>query len=525
MNLTVSQSNDLIDALIDAFLDESELALMVRRELGTRLNSIVQNAKTYEEAVTKLVDWAEAEGKVLELIIGSSRRKSGNVELQNFVLDNLALLFENTFEGITIELILELAKIFKKIDRLKPILDSLFEVEGINRTDIEVHKDKGIDFLYADEENNALRIYFIFEILKMYPYGDNLDWPNVLEFVENVCAKPLKDEVIQDLNAWIQKAIDLYGFKNLAAATGAFDDSFSEIRDDVTDVALMVMISEKKPKGKDDLCNCYLWACVQAYKTENFKGTSLGLVDVDFCEASSLEGKPCIFTEIDQEIKTLIDKTVSKIFNAFDMPLDLSVEVFLPLKWMATAVDHWMTGEFDERMGSNYRTTIRSYERNFRPQLKFSFLRFWRNTYEPLLDKEIQFHELNERYIAHVKSTCDALDMKKLQKKIGLKMTSPPPQEQNGKFFLPLIKADIPLAVWTRCDSVPSIESEKWHSTLDTFFDWHALRNRMMLLERVRQRREDAYMLTDPQDDLGYHLSILYDDPYRVPEKSLLDER
>jgi hypothetical protein len=85
--LTLPQENALIDALMSAFRDEAQLSLMLSRELGMELNSLVQNADTYEETVWKLVKAMAAKGQLQLLVEGAIRRNPGNSRLQALVAE------------------------------------------------------------------------------------------------------------------------------------------------------------------------------------------------------------------------------------------------------------------------------------------------------------------------------------------------------------------------------------------------------------------------------------------------------
>jgi Effector-associated domain 1/CHAT domain len=72
----------LLKALMSAFLDEEALALMVKRALPQRLNEISQNAKTYEATVSRLIEWAEANGQLPKLIMGALQQNPNNPKLK-----------------------------------------------------------------------------------------------------------------------------------------------------------------------------------------------------------------------------------------------------------------------------------------------------------------------------------------------------------------------------------------------------------------------------------------------------------
>ena len=82
LQLTADQRKGLRAALISAFPGQPDLELMVEDELGESLNRITQGQPNYELAVRDLVKWAEAGGKLRDLLEGALRSNSGNPKLQ-----------------------------------------------------------------------------------------------------------------------------------------------------------------------------------------------------------------------------------------------------------------------------------------------------------------------------------------------------------------------------------------------------------------------------------------------------------
>ena len=82
LQLTADQRKGLRAALISAFPGQPELELMVEDELGESLNQITHGQPNYVLAVRDLVKWAEAGGKLRDLLEGALRSNSGNPKLQ-----------------------------------------------------------------------------------------------------------------------------------------------------------------------------------------------------------------------------------------------------------------------------------------------------------------------------------------------------------------------------------------------------------------------------------------------------------
>jgi hypothetical protein len=83
--LTGAQVKLLADGLLAAFTDFDDLSRLVRIALNERLNEVVDQRATFKDQVWKLVDWAEAKGKVTDLLGAAVEAVPGNARLQEAV--------------------------------------------------------------------------------------------------------------------------------------------------------------------------------------------------------------------------------------------------------------------------------------------------------------------------------------------------------------------------------------------------------------------------------------------------------
>jgi Effector-associated domain 1 len=74
--------SQLSEALMSAFLDQESLALMVKKALGKNLNIITQGASTYEMTIDRLIAFAEANGRLQDLVEGALQRNPNNPKLK-----------------------------------------------------------------------------------------------------------------------------------------------------------------------------------------------------------------------------------------------------------------------------------------------------------------------------------------------------------------------------------------------------------------------------------------------------------
>lgn len=83
MDLDGRSRKQFQDALLSAFPSEADLEQMVSFELDENLNSIATGGN-YSEVVFKLIKWAQAQGKVKELLTAARSSNPGNPKLRSF---------------------------------------------------------------------------------------------------------------------------------------------------------------------------------------------------------------------------------------------------------------------------------------------------------------------------------------------------------------------------------------------------------------------------------------------------------
>jgi endonuclease G, mitochondrial len=84
MELKGYQSKQLREALQKAFPSRDKLKLLVNEELNVKLDEIVGEG-SLTKIVAELIDFAEAEGQLVELVSAAIRRNPGNPKLRLFV--------------------------------------------------------------------------------------------------------------------------------------------------------------------------------------------------------------------------------------------------------------------------------------------------------------------------------------------------------------------------------------------------------------------------------------------------------
>src|SRR4051794_17121462 len=86
MKLNGKQNKQLLDALISAFPTTNTLGQMVKAELNENLNAIAGGGSLVDTTFD-LIRWADAQGRLDDLVHGAADYNPGNIDLQAFVND------------------------------------------------------------------------------------------------------------------------------------------------------------------------------------------------------------------------------------------------------------------------------------------------------------------------------------------------------------------------------------------------------------------------------------------------------
>lgn len=238
------------------------------------------------------------------------------------------------------------------------------------------------------------------------------------------------------------------------------------------------------------------------------------LVDGNECQ----RGVSCKVDQIEQQLNKFLQKATTSLI---DKDNNLIIEVFLPTDLICTEIDRWLI-DFDTndsqtrwRWGVRYPLRLRSQER-----LKLSYLAIHQPIWYDQWNKIVQI--LDQQPTLECFQSIDQIDSvnwqnlyQDLGKKIGVKLTCTPTQAQIKDLFNNIFKATTPIAIWTRCDR-PDLNPG---AIIDEILCSQPLSR---LSESVKELRATADAQTD--DHLGFHLALLWEDPYRLPPRKKSQE-
>lgn len=270
----------------------------------------------------------------------------------------------------------------------------------------------------------------------------------------------------------------------------------------------LIATLERCDNNEDFLLNA--WLIIDDSLPGNNLSKFTSLLDQD----EQQQGTLCKFKDIPIQLNKFI-KTSLKYLRG--KQYQLIIEVFLPSDLIGTEVDRWKISDpivEEITLGIKYPIRLRSLERLNLDYLD-SYLSDWYKYWDKV--KTVLHNEPIQELFAHLQEmeTFNWKSLKNnLQEKIGLKVTCAPPKAKTKELFKAILTATTPIAIWTRYD-IPDFDHV---SAIDEILTFKPLCH---LCESVRQTREQADAQTE--EHLGFHLAILWEDPYRLTPNVMLE--
>lgn len=252
------------------------------------------------------------------------------------------------------------------------------------------------------------------------------------------------------------------------------------------------------------------WLIIDDLVSVNDISKFISLLDQD----EQQQGILCKFNDIPKQINKLLKKGLRHLRGK---QYQLIIEVFLPSDLIGTEVDRWKISDpivEEITLGIKYPVRLRSLERLDLHYLD-SYLSDWYKSWNNV--KNVLHNEPIQELFAHLQQMENfnwKLFKSSLHEKIGLKVTCAPPKAKTKDLFKAILTATTPIAIWTRCD----ISNFDQVAAIDEILTFKPLCH---LCESVRQTREQADAQTE--EHLGFHLAILWEDPYRLTPNVMLE--
>jgi vWA-MoxR associated protein C-terminal domain len=228
----------------------------------------------------------------------------------------------------------------------------------------------------------------------------------------------------------------------------------------------------------------------------------------------SQKGVSCGLDQVPEVLDKLLHLSLEHLMGK---RYELTIEIFLPLDYLCTAVEDWKIGDlFDEvSVGTRHRVVVRSCER-LEPKYLASRLNQWYANWERV--KQVEQVMPGEHDFEHLSDFCDCnwkRLVNRLTQKLGLKLTCGLVDDHQKDLFTAILKAATPIALWARCDLTHLDQVAE----MDTLIMANPL---LELSKAVWRKRQQADEEDDPSLHLGAHLGILWEDPYRLTPDAMM---
>ncbi len=240
-----------------------------------------------------------------------------------------------------------------------------------------------------------------------------------------------------------------------------------------------------------------------------------GFVSLDIDEQQP--GVTCCFDEVPKKVDAFLQECLDRLFD-YDKDYHLTIELFLPDKYLCTDFNCWQFQDDNERLiplTTQYTVLLRSSRRLARKYQRLHRSN-WRENWNKVeqgwkLPASKDFHLLKQMKDFE-RDTLAAL--LRAEQKIGIQAACALPLEEDQKelLFGAIHDAATPIAIWFICDDdIPNLE--------DNIPILKELTNTRLgeLPDYIKKQRLFAYAKKRPEQHLGYHLSILWENPYRLP--------
>lgn len=542
--LTGDQFKDLSKALTAAFPREEALVQMLRYQLDELLNNIPK-AETYSGLIDNVVQWAETNGKLRDLVIGASLENSGNPQLQCFIEKHLQILLEVGYNPSSNLLSSKaLALLIQHLEKITDFEGTLLFACTQTLPDLDVnHPD-----LRKQLIDNELSVYVKWLILlKLFlkTYGRNSEHElYIIKFVQNL--QCLADGASKSaLTTWLTELPE-----ELQPTQTVYKGFASQIRPSnevLKNLQAYFLITVEPPEittqthkfgingylisriGNDNELTKFQAITLQAPPDENSTQTielrqqKKGL----FCTLQQIEHcLPDWLLQVQEVIDNRCTELQTNLNLDFRPVYDLTIEFWLPFEHLAASTDTWKVYGKPVRLkrrnlvvGKEYRVVVRSYDRFSDPDALNELNRTWQNLNDFLqkpsdkasVQQKFEYVDCWERLTAIQKELVNPSFL-------GLTLTFPlcldQYQEQRENLFAWILEAGIPMALWSRCSDLADLQ-QKMHEllTADTPCQLDQLLE-AQLLEQIKKTRK----LANDDQHLGHHLAIWCDEPKRLIE-------
>ncbi len=529
MELIGDRFDQLERALLAAYPDEVPLKRMVRSVLGERLQAIA-GGNNQTELIFSLLEWAESENKVGELLRGAHRHNPRNKEVRSFLLAHsqpfLATAVDENNSGLKSETVRSLiALLTTALPFEQTIAAGRFVLPGGAS-----ENPSDMDFIDFDDAglSNSVRLFGLLKLL-LTKFAQVKQQPTVLLYARELRAAVASEPTRSKLSRWIAQAAAERGLSLPPAAAQP------ALRKGTLEVALMITVRQHSKRSKPAQSqgkyqtqyqvNGYLYFDRIAGRTQS--GSPHPLMELAFPSAQDQLGIVCTWAQLPVYVDQLLGAAHTELTHTLRQTLGyrnyrLSIETFLPTAFMDKDVDQWLRLSGEESLGYNHGVITRFCERIDDPERYNAISLEWERL-EPFLQAP-EGSELPAEQVACLECLNEPVSWPQMrvqfQTKLGLMLSCGLPEQPKDRvrLFETMLLGDVPIAVWTR--SVDIVESCDLASALSSFLVVECCRYPVALSKKLTRVRQRAWAESSAQAkgrQLGDHLAILLDNPERLP--------
>ena len=535
MQLTGDQYEQLEQALLRAYDTEDELKPMVRIVFNRPLQAVAEG-KDHTARIYKLIEWAESEGKIIDLIRGAHRRKPGSDLLREFCdahsQDLLKYACKENISKLELNTVLSFADL-----PLATIPPDMFLSSGLLALPPGVEDDT-LDKDLADFKNKELSLtirFYGFLKLTIGKFTLAKDkQPTLLIF-----ARELRDQLPNDVVAksfladWVQRAeLEVSPPKPSAPARLRTRDKRGTLE---TSLMITVRRCAKQQEGQPLQYQVEGWLYFDQISDLDFpKALHKPPLCLALPEAQDQLGIVCNWNQLPKRVNEFLDAAICQLAHQVKQELgyrkyQLTLEIFLPVEYMGEAVDQWTRASQAMPLGLDYGVIVRFCDRVTNDELQNRLFATWDD-----LQVVLQSSDGGAALHRHIEAPAN-LDQysswqelqRRLKSKLGLKLCCGLPAaeaEQKG-LFEAMLYGDIPVAVWTRSPNVVASDANPvtpvdLPQALTPYFDMDCFQHPTHLAEKLKAVRQQTW--PDQTDErygrcLGDHIACLLDNPDRLP--------
>ncbi|MFB2837793.1 effector-associated domain EAD1-containing protein [Floridanema evergladense] len=513
MGLNGEKRKNLREALIKAYPKEADIQLMLEDQLDWSLSNI-KEAETYGLKVQNIIRWAEAQGKLRELIIGASQSNPGNQYLRDCVGCLLIDCFDDIDDNLlATESLISLIKILKEIQNQEFTL--IKKCCEIVVPEISDHRSQMLKDIQNNELDPSVKLLILLNLLLKEYKKKSQGMPYIIEFVMALQrTKELQATTHQALFRWLKQVHPEYP----VSSNNADNQNIKKLQGHLLIFVRVPITSSTEFLVQTFLCIKTIGNDDSVVETKfidlpinNEQGSQRGI----FCNLSQIEEN---LLKWEEEIRKKLDDHAEKMGCWYD----LTIEFFLPYDYLATPVEQWKVNKAPiqrkrrDPVGKKHQVVVRSVDRLDDSELFNQLLKTWQHAAQ-ILEKNPTPEMIQakiEQLDCPVGCDWDALTRSlKINQQIALKLTCAMPNctTSNGstnleRLFESILEGGTPIVLWSRqCN----LSDDNVVFQMDGLLTLETLCNLDNLLEQVKTKRIEA----GDDRSLGHHLAILCDEP------------